>query len=129
MSMLAEVAVLLGDAAAASTLYDLLLPWAALNVVDQCEGIRGSAARYLGLLAAATERPEAAERHFEEALVMNARSGFRPWLALTQEDFAQLLAHRGVARARELAEAARATFAELGMTGYGTSASSPLARG
>jgi eukaryotic-like serine/threonine-protein kinase len=122
ISLLAEASVVLEEAAAARTLYDLLLPWAALNVVDPCEGIRGSAARYLGLLAAATGRPDAAELHFEAALAMNARSGFRPWLALTQRDYAQMLARRGGAgdreRAAELGEAARVAFRELGMTGY-----------
>ena len=68
MSLLAETAVLLDDADHAAVLYELMVPWATLNVVDQAEGIRGSASRYLGLLATTTERWEEAERHFEAAL-------------------------------------------------------------
>ena len=48
MSLLAETSVLLGDADSVSVLYELLLPWAALNVADLAEGIRGSASRYFG---------------------------------------------------------------------------------
>jgi tetratricopeptide (TPR) repeat protein len=119
MSLLAETAWLVGDADSAATLYALLLPWAALNVVDQCEGMRGSLARYLGLLAATTGRPEDAERHFEAALAMNTRTGARPWLALTQRDYARMLLGRDAPgdreRARALREAAVATCRELGM--------------
>jgi len=57
MSLLAEAAVVVGDADAAPILYRLLLPWAALNVVDQAEGIRGSLSRYLGMLAASMQFP------------------------------------------------------------------------
>jgi DNA-binding SARP family transcriptional activator len=115
LSLLADAAALLEDGGAAAVLYDLLLPWAALNAADHPEGIRGSVARHLGVLAAMTRRPEEAERHFEAALEMNARMGARPWLAYTQTDYARLLEDRDPARAEELAAAAEATYAELGM--------------
>jgi DNA-binding SARP family transcriptional activator/tetratricopeptide (TPR) repeat protein len=119
MSLLAEVSVLVGDADAAAGLYGLLLPWAAFNAVDVAEGFRGSIARYLGLLATATGRLGDAERHFEEALVANTQMGVLPWLAYTENDYAQMLSVRNLAgdreRARALREQALAAFAELGM--------------
>jgi hypothetical protein len=124
MSLLAEAAVALGDADSASVLYRLLAPWAALGVVDQGEGVRGSAARYLGLLATTTGRRDDAVRHFEDALAMNVRMGLRPWVARTQDDFAAvLLARDGPGdreRARELRDAAQATCHELGMESPGS---------
>jgi DNA-binding SARP family transcriptional activator len=86
MSLLAEAAHLTSDVAAASRLYDELTPWAELNVVDQAEGIRGSAERYLGLLAATLGRAEAAARHFDEAVAANERMGFTPWVERTRAD-------------------------------------------
>ncbi len=86
MSLLAETCGLLGEAEHARALYDLLLPWRELNVVDQGEGIRGSVARYLGLLAAAGERWAEADRHFDDALTANAAMGLEPWLERTRED-------------------------------------------
>ena len=119
MSMLAETCRLLDDGAAAGRLYELMLPWAALNAVDQAEGIRGSISRDLGLFAAAMRRWEAAADHFEVALEMNARLGARPWLARTQSDYARVLLARGRPGDQERAEAlrgeAQAAFAELGM--------------
>jgi len=107
LSFLAETAALVGDVHAAAILHERLAPWAAQNVVDQCEGMRGSVSRYLGILAAATGRLQEAEDHFEAALAMNARMGAAPWLARTQRDYAQMLEARGDegdrARARELA--------------------------
>ena len=120
MSLLAEASALLGDSGSAARLYPLLLPWAALNAADLAEGFRGSVARYLGLLAS-TSGKSAAARHYEDALMHNARMGARPWLARTQQDYAQMLHVRNRSgdreRARELAEQAAATFAELGMAG------------
>ena len=57
MSFLAEAAGLLATPAAGAALLERLAPWAALNVVDQCEGMRGSAARYVGILAADRRAP------------------------------------------------------------------------
>jgi hypothetical protein len=121
MSLLAETAALLEDAAAAATLYRALVPWAKLNAVDVGEGCRGAVSRYLGLLAVTRERWNEAERHFDYALAMNERMGFRPWFARTQEDFAQLLLTRDSAgdreRAGDLLSRALATYRELGMNG------------
>jgi tetratricopeptide (TPR) repeat protein len=119
MSLLAETSALLGDTESACVLYELLAPWAALNVADQAEGIRGSLSRYLGMLAATTKRWEQAERRFQDAIAMNTRMGARPWLAHTQYDFAQMLHARDGRgdreRAHALLDAAVATYRELGM--------------
>src|SRR5689334_10752496 len=72
MSLLAETAVALDDPAAATAIYEAMLPWAHLNAGDHPEGIRGAVARYLGLLAPSAQ---AAEAHFEAAPEMNARMG------------------------------------------------------
>ena len=86
MSLLAETCALLGEAEPARVLYQRLVPWARLNVVDQAEGIRGSVSRYLGLLAATSGRWTEAEGHFDEALKANAAMGLEPWLERTRED-------------------------------------------
>jgi tetratricopeptide (TPR) repeat protein len=127
MSLLAETSGLLGDADSAAILYRSLLPWAALNVVDQAEGMRGSLARYLGILATTTRRWDEAQLHFEGALAMNARMGARPWLAHTQNDYARMLLARDAVgdreRARGFVDAALATYHELGMESYAARAS------
>lgn len=125
MSLLAEASALLGDAASAR-LYEVLHPWSALNVVDQCEAIRGSVSRYLGLLAVTMQRLDEAERHFEAALTMNRRMGFRPWLAYTETDYARMLLTRDRPgdreRAGELLGTALATYRRLGMESHARSA-------
>jgi DNA-binding SARP family transcriptional activator len=127
MSLLAEAAALVRDSDSASVLYGLLLPWAALNAADMSEGIRGSVSRYLGLVATTTKRWEEAKLHLEDALAMNASMGARPWLALTQEDYARMLLARDDPgdreRAHELLDAALATYCELGMETHAASAS------
>ncbi len=117
----------MGDADSAEVLYRLLLPWAAFNVADQPEAIRGSVSRYLGLLAAMLERWNEAFRHFEDALAMNERMGARPWLARTQHDYARMLLARDDPGDAEKAELlfshALTTYRELGMPAPAASAS------
>jgi tetratricopeptide (TPR) repeat protein len=133
MSLLAETCALLSDNDAAGRLYGLLLPYAAFNAVDVGEGMRGSIARHLGLLAFTISRFDDAARHFDEALAMNARMGARPWLAHTQGDYARmLLARDGPGdrdRAQELLDAAATTYRKLGMESFAASASDLTAGG
>ena len=93
MSLLAEACALLEEPEPepARVLYERLLPWSALNVVDQAEGIRGSAARYLGLLAVTLGRRAEAESHFDDALAANAAMGLDPWTARTRDDRERML--------------------------------------
>ena len=119
MSLLAETCSLVRNTDSANVLYGLLTPWASFNAADPPEGNRGSVSRYLGLLAARMERLEDARQHFEDALVMNGRTGARPWLAHTQHDYARMFCARDRPgdreRAAELESQALATFTELGM--------------
>jgi DNA-binding SARP family transcriptional activator len=120
MSLLTETAVRLEEGDAAAALYRQLLPWSALHASDHPEGYRGSLSRDLGQLAALLERWDDAERHFEDALAMNAKAGALPWLAHTQADYARMLRARGGDddRADELLSAAHATYEALGMQPY-----------
>jgi DNA-binding SARP family transcriptional activator len=119
MSLLAETAALLSDTDSAAVLYGLLVPWAAFNAADWPEAIRGSASRYLGILAATMRRWDEAGVHFEDAVAMNARMGARPWLAHTQHDYARMLLSRDRTHdresARDLLNQALVTYRELGM--------------
>ena len=119
MSLLSEICGPLGDADSAEVLYRLLGPYAELNCFDLPEAMRGSASRYLGILAATMERwPEAAQ-HFENALDMNETMGAKPWLAGTQNDYAQMLLTRDGPgdrkRAGELRASVKATYSHLGL--------------
>jgi DNA-binding CsgD family transcriptional regulator len=119
---LSVVASRLGDAAAADELYEELLPYKGRNMILS-EGVTcvGASDRYLAALAATCRRWEMAQRHFEDALALDSRTGGRPWAALTQFEYGcMLLARRGTGdrkRAAELLEAAHATARELGMAG------------
>lgn len=132
MSLLAETSALLSDADSAGVLYGLLAPWAEFNAVDVAEGMRGSVARYLGMLAATMERWDDAELQFEEALAMNEQMGARPWLAHTRHDYAGMLLARGGAgdreRALELAGRALEDYRSSGITAYTPEAEARLER-
>jgi hypothetical protein len=120
-TLLAETSAIVGDRASEARLYGMLRPYEQLCVVDVPEGMRGSVARYLGVLATRV-RPEHAESHFENASELNARMGARPWLARTQEDYASMLLERSLPRdeerAQRLLDDAGAAYRESGMTGH-----------
>jgi DNA-binding SARP family transcriptional activator len=90
IALLAEVAVAAREVRAAATLYELLAPYADLNVVAAHSFGTGSAHRSLGLLACVNGRREVAGRHFHEALTRNEAMGAAPWVAATQAALAQL---------------------------------------
>jgi ATP/maltotriose-dependent transcriptional regulator MalT len=118
---LAEVCVALDDRNSASVLYRLLLPWKDRNIVmGGGTGCWGSADRFLGLLATMQASWQDAERHFVDALAMNARSeAFAP-LAHTHCDFADMFAKRGLpgdpAKASRHFDEAGARAADLALT-------------
>ena len=106
-SVLAGVCANLEDTERAEPLYPVLLPHAEYNVYAHPEVTLGSASHPLGVLATTVSRWEEAERHFEQALKMNARMGGRPWVAHTQHDYARMLIRRGAAEMRRAAELLR----------------------
>ena len=79
----------------------------------------GSAARYLGMLAATLGDWAAAEEHFAAALAMDEQLQAWPWLAHTKYEFALMLRARGRPcdhdRAAELIAAAAASAERIGM--------------
>lgn len=79
----------------------------------------GAASRYLGVLAATMRQWEKAQRHFEDALAMNASMGAKPWLAHPQQQYAEMLLERGqpgdVEKALALLDEALAIGRQLGM--------------
>ncbi|HUL64855.1 MAG TPA: AAA family ATPase [Burkholderiaceae bacterium] len=122
IAYLAEACVSLGDVARAATLFDMLLPYAGRNIVFGAHTASfGAAARLLGMLAATLQRWEEAERQFEAALAFDARTGGRPWLALSRCEFAAMLVRRvhdgDHERARQLLACALDDARALGMHG------------
>ena len=120
LTMLAEVCAFLGDARRAELLYDLLLPHeSSCVVIGYAIASLGSAARCLGVLAATMQRWHDAERHFEDAMAMNARIGARSWLASGQVDYARMLLARHASkdhdRAVALLDEAISSAQQLGM--------------
>jgi DNA-binding SARP family transcriptional activator len=127
LSLLAEACSLLHDTATASVLYRLLSPYADYNAIDTPDVIRGSVQRYLGLLATTTAHWDAAAAHFEDAIEVNARMGFVPWLAHAQRDYSCMLLGRDTSddreRALDLISRALASYRSLGMDSWVSSAS------
>jgi tetratricopeptide (TPR) repeat protein len=121
LAYLADACVDLGDRDRARTLYDMMLPYADLNVLVGVDFHLGATGRYLGRLAVLRGDWDAAEAHFERALQLDAGSGARPWLAHTQYRYGHALQKRGrtqdVERARGLIAAARAAAFDMGMHG------------
>ena len=114
MTLLSDVCADLGDARRAALLYAKLEPYADVNVVIGFAAVcLGSAASYLGKLAATMGRDEEAARHFERALQANQELRAPACLARTQVDYARAL--HGDPRAEELLAAAARTAQELGL--------------
>lgn len=119
-AMFAEAVVDLQDRPRAALLYDLLLPYADRAVVFGWAVVSvGAVAHWLGTIAALLERWDAAAAHFEAALELNARLKAAPFLARTQQAYAQLLWGRADAddrhRAVDLTNAALQTATAVGM--------------
>ena len=102
VTLLAEVATYLGDAArAAPALRDA----AALRRPQRHRRARGGVLRpgraRLALLAATEGRPDDAERHFGDALALSERMGDRPFAPRTRYELARMLLDRGRGGDRE----------------------------
>jgi DNA-binding winged helix-turn-helix (wHTH) protein/tetratricopeptide (TPR) repeat protein len=119
MTFLAEACVFLRDIERAQILYEMLQPYAEHCVVISF-GVSclGSVSRPLGLLAGLTSRWKEAARHFRHAMEVHARMGARPWVALTQYDYARTLLQGpkgSSAKAHALLRQSLATANALGM--------------
>jgi eukaryotic-like serine/threonine-protein kinase len=121
-ALLADVAAFLGDGPRAERLYAMLVPYAGLTVVAGRAGASyGPVAWRLGLLTRALGRLDEAERHFEDALAICARTLERPIAARIRWELAELLLQRDGEgdrqRALELLGRTLETGRDLGMRG------------
>jgi hypothetical protein len=119
MLSLAEGAIAVRDVEAATRLYPQLAPFARYNCVVIPVWVGAPVAHYMAGLALVLGDPAAARRHFEEALLLEARTGTLQWSARTQLAYARMLRETGRAadaeRAAELLVSARAIATELGL--------------
>jgi hypothetical protein len=113
LGALTEACGVVGAAAPAVSLYDLLAPYAEFNVYNYPEVSVGSAGRLVGVLAGLLGRPDEAARHFEAALEANRRMGARPWLAHTHDQYARMLVAHGEAERATEHRAAAAQLAQV----------------
>jgi hypothetical protein len=118
IAILSDVVAYLEDGRRAELLYQLLLPFSDRCVVGWPLCL-GSASRPLGRLATTMGRSDAAARHFEDALLMNAKIRSPLWIAHTRHDYARTLLRRDQRgdreHALELLNAARSTAHKLGL--------------
>jgi hypothetical protein len=119
-TLLTTAAVRRGISEATGTLYDLLLPYAALNA-QNCGAVTfdGSYAHHLGTLAASLARWDQAEEHLADAAAMHQRMGAHAYLARTRLEWGTMLLTRrrpgDAERARKLLGQALATARDLGL--------------
>jgi tetratricopeptide (TPR) repeat protein len=116
----AEAAALLGDAAAAAGMYEVLLPYARLPIMASIGVVCfGSVERSLGVTARAARRLDEAVAHLERAVDACARLGNRPVEELSRADLAlTLLARKNpgdAERAEALIDRAVGTLRSLGL--------------
>jgi predicted ATPase len=87
---IAEAAAAVGHRPLADRLYEALLPFAGTAVtMAGAVAFLGAVDHYLGLLAAALGRQEAAS-HFRAAVALHRRLGARPWAARSSRELAAL---------------------------------------
>jgi class 3 adenylate cyclase len=119
--LISDVCSEVGEPRGAAVLYNLLLPFENLfAIMGMWAGAcYGAVSHYLGLLATMTQQWDAAERHFEDALVRHTKLRSRPWVAHTQSAYAKMRLARDAPGDREAAmrllDAAIETARELGM--------------
>jgi DNA-binding SARP family transcriptional activator/DNA-binding CsgD family transcriptional regulator/tetratricopeptide (TPR) repeat protein len=92
----AEACALIEDAALAAPIYEQLLVFEGQNtVIGSAVACYGAADRMLGALATVMQQWDDAERHLENALVLNRRMGSPTWIAHTLHERARLTLRRG----------------------------------
>lgn len=117
----AEVCAFLEDAPRAAYLYSMLRPYAGtILLVDIGGPCLGAADRLLGMLSAVDKQWDAAQRHFIDAIELDARAGARTWVAHSRYQYARMLHARGAdddaPLARELINAALDDAKTFGMS-------------
>jgi ATP/maltotriose-dependent transcriptional regulator MalT len=130
MALLSTTCARLGDVNRAGTLYQLLSPYAALNVMAGRAVSLGAVSHYLGLLAAVRADWTVATDHFEHALAAHERMAAPPLIAQTQHEYAVALIEQGrreggrlpardrarhVQNARGMLEAAHIVASDIGL--------------
>jgi DNA-binding SARP family transcriptional activator/tetratricopeptide (TPR) repeat protein len=119
ITVLADVAAMVGTPEHIKALYELLRPYAAL-VGGGPHLHFGSVSRYLGNLAAALSRLDEAALFLQDAAEADDRIGALPWSAHAKADLARVLLDRDAPGDREsagdLLREALTTYQELGMT-------------
>jgi tetratricopeptide (TPR) repeat protein len=115
-TLLADCCADLGDAERAEHLYRLLMPYRDANVVIGLAVVcLGSAARYLGRLAATIGWEREAMEHFERALAAEAALKAPVCLAHTQLEYARMLGPQSE-KAQEMLRACTAAAEKFGLT-------------
>jgi tetratricopeptide (TPR) repeat protein len=120
LTNIARVCAVVADPMRAAVLYDLLLPYAARNIVAQpALFFLGSVCRVLGMLAATMGRWGQAEAHYEEALRQHREIQAGPLVVLTLQQYAPMFFDRNQPgdweRAMALLDQIVQTARELGM--------------
>src|SRR6185503_5476290 len=110
----ARIIVALRDPTHASTVYELIAPYADRNIVlGLGQGCYGPATLYLGMLAAVQGQGAQAAEHFEQAITMCTRMRAWPYLVRAQYALARVLLTYGDAadhaRASALLDEVRTT--------------------
>jgi DNA-binding SARP family transcriptional activator len=115
LSYAADACALIEDAALAAPIYEQLLVFEGQNmVVGSAVVCYGAADRALGALATVMQRWDDAERHLENALVLNHR--LPTWIAHTRYERARLALRRGrLDLARERASEALEVARRIGL--------------
>jgi len=122
LTYMADACALIEDAALAPPIYEQLLAYEGQNtVIGSAVACYGAADRMLGALATVMKRWDAAERHLENALVLNRRMGSPTWIAHTRYERARLTVRRGRPHdfelARERASEALDAARKIGLRG------------
>jgi hypothetical protein len=125
--ILAELTAANGRGPACARWYDALAPYRARTAVAGGAVLFvGAVAHYLGLLAAATGRPELARRHLEDAAAVHERLGARPWLLRGRLELARLLGADPGGRERAAELVALSGGGRLARAGLGLGADAVL---
>jgi DNA-binding SARP family transcriptional activator/tetratricopeptide (TPR) repeat protein len=120
LAYLAEVCDYLQDAERAGTLYQLLMPYRGRSVVVGGATVcNGAVDRYLGILAKTRADWNAAQQHFEDALVFDEKMQAWPWLAHSCYEYAAMLRKKapgtGNGQANNLLTQAKTAAERMGM--------------